>query len=90
MAFASTNIRTHLLRGVAGIVIFAFAVRLGEHHGWLALALVPVAVWLLRGCPMCWAIGLVEIVAKRVLARHEGLTPAQACPGCPVGPRDRA
>ena len=79
MSFASSNLRTHLLRGAGGLGALALAVRLEPINVWWALALVPVAIWLLRGCPVCWTIGLFETVARRFLAQHEDLAP-HCCP----------
>jgi hypothetical protein len=69
--FASKSLAEHLLRGLAGIGALAAAVALAASHPVLALALVPVALVCLRGCPMCWTLGLVETVAAKL-----GRTPA--------------
>ena len=73
MGFTSSSIRVHLLRGVGGLGALALALRLESTSIWWALALLPVALWLLKGCPMCWTIGLFETVGRRLLARHEAL-----------------
>jgi len=75
MSFASPKLRTHLLRGAGGLGVLALALRLEHVNIWLSLALVSLAIWLLKGCPMCWTIGLFETMAQRFLARHEDAPP---------------
>jgi hypothetical protein len=64
--FASSSIVVHLLRGAVGVSALAGAAIFGTQWPLLALALLPVALIALRGCPMCWTLGLIETVAKRV------------------------
>ncbi len=67
--FASRTVPEHLLRGVAAIALAGFAVWIlgspGLLTGALALFAAVGAVLLLRGCPMCWMVGLAETVARR-------------------------
>jgi hypothetical protein len=72
--FASRTIGQHLLRGLVGGIAFVIAVPLfflGE--GWLAMTGAAVfgvvAVLALRGCPLCWTVGLVETVIHRLGGR---------------------
>lgn len=66
--FASRSVSGHLVRGVIGLgaltgaVVFASAL-------WPALLLLPVALVALRGCPMCWTVGLVETIVAGVRGR---------------------
>jgi hypothetical protein len=62
--FASNTLTEHLLRGAFGISAFVVAGVLGSSAPLLSLALVPIALVALRGCPMCWTVGLVQTVAK--------------------------
>lgn len=64
--FASRSVTAHLLRGIAGIVLLAWA--LGQTHPALTVAGVLGAVVALRGCPMCWTVGLLETIGQRLLA----------------------
>jgi len=92
MAFGSSSVATHLLRGAGGLAALMLAMQAERLSIWLALVLLPVALWLFRGCPVCWTVGLFETLAHRVLARHESLagepaereagTPPKPCPGC--------
>lgn len=73
--YCSRSVSIHLLRGVLalGLIVSAiFANRFGLI--WSGLAVLG-AVVLLRGCPMCWLVGLFETLkrgkaAKAVPARN--------------------
>ena len=66
MTFASRSIATHLLRGVIGIGALIAAVTLAPEHPVMAVFLLPLGMVALRGCPMCWTIGLVQTIAARL------------------------
>ena len=58
--FASSSVRMHYVRGAVGMLALAAAL-LGAAAGTgaaLALLVVTVAAW--RGCPTCWAVGLMH------------------------------
>ncbi len=63
--FASASLAAHLLRGAAAAALGTFAVSVQLSHPWLSVAAGLIALAALRGCPVCWAIGLVETVARR-------------------------
>ncbi|MBY0573579.1 MAG: hypothetical protein K2P84_07850 [Undibacterium sp.] len=69
--YCSTSVSIHLLRGVAalGLIIAAFYL---SSYGivWSALAGIG-AVVLLRGCPMCWLMGLFETMQPQRSANRE-------------------
>jgi hypothetical protein len=61
--FASSSVGVHLLRGLFGMLAL-----FGGLVGALAvtpvfLVLVPAGFVLLRGCPMCWTVGLAATIA---------------------------
>jgi len=63
--FATRTLSGHLIRGAIAFTLLYIAVsQQHEHPGWALLAggLTLVAM---RGCPICWAIGLVETVGQR-------------------------
>jgi hypothetical protein len=70
----STSVSVHLLRGAAAVGLL-FAAFFLSNVGviWSAVALIG-AVVLLRGCPMCWLMGLFETV-RQGRNRSEGANP---------------
>jgi hypothetical protein len=67
---ASQGLSGHLVRGAAAFVLLYFAIK--QQHtqpAWSILAAV-LALVLMRGCPVCWTLGLVETVAQRLKARR--------------------
>ena len=57
---ASGSVRVHIARGVAGLVALIGAVLGAAVVGPVALLLLPVAGVAWRGCPTCWAVGLLH------------------------------
>ncbi|MBS2029135.1 MAG: hypothetical protein JST54_14625 [Deltaproteobacteria bacterium] len=78
--FASKTIVEHLARGAVGLGSLAGASVLFEAHPAAALGLVALGMVALRGCPMCWTMGLVETIATRVRGqRTDGLCTDGTC-----------
>jgi hypothetical protein len=67
--FASKTLTEHLARGVVGVGALVTCVAETSAHPLLALAMVPIGLVALRGCPMCWTVGLLETLAAK-LQRH--------------------
>jgi hypothetical protein len=67
--FASKSLTVHLARGAIGLGTLAAASALAP-LGWPLLVLLPVALIALRGCPMCWTIGLLQTAWARL--RRDG------------------
>ncbi|WP_433683717.1 hypothetical protein [Nocardia sp. CA-119907] len=67
--FASASVSRHLARGAIGFgaVIGSFA--LLPAFGPVSLLLLPVGLVALRGCPTCWAIGLIQTLSRGRLQR---------------------
>jgi hypothetical protein len=67
--FASTSLSRHVVRGAIGFgaVIGSFA--LMPALGPVSLLLLPVGLVALRGCPTCWAIGLLQTLSRGRLQR---------------------
>jgi len=70
--FASKSIAAHLLRGFLGLGALAGAMALLSQHPFVALALFITGLVALRGCPMCWTIGLLETVHAKLSGRAVG------------------
>jgi len=66
-AFASTSVARHLARGAIGFGLIGSAIALVPSVGPAALLLAAPAMVALRGCPTCWAAGLIETVSARRL-----------------------
>ncbi len=73
--FASSSVPRHLVRGVLGLAALVLAFALIPVWGPLMLLLAPVGVVLLRGCPTCWALGLVQ---TRAVCRARAVGPTDA------------
>ena len=77
--FASSSIRIHIARGacaalfgVVAMLSLQTSTLLGAVGG---IAALGGALFMLRGCPMCWTIGLFETVAARVGRRADAKLP---------------
>ncbi|MFI5642497.1 hypothetical protein ACIA8H_34510 [Streptomyces goshikiensis] len=67
--FASATVPRHLARGAVGFGALVGSLALLPLAGPVSLLLAPVGLVALRGCPMCWAIGLLETVSAGRLRR---------------------
>jgi len=65
--FCSRSIGIHLLRGAGAVMLIALGLALGSM--WLWPPLILGAALLLRGCPMCWLVGLFETIGQK-RSRH--------------------
>ncbi|MEU4605061.1 hypothetical protein AB0F43_18925 [Kribbella sp. NPDC023972] len=68
-SFASASLPRHLLRGAVGFGGLAGSFALLPVFGPVSLLLLPVGVLALRGCPMCWTIGLIQTISRGRLRR---------------------
>lgn len=80
--YASRSLPRHLARGAIGFGGLIGSLALLPLVGPVSLLLLPVGVLALRGCPMCWAVGLVQTLSRGRLERDcdDGacrLTPAR-------------
>ena len=62
--FGSAFLGAHLLRGAAAAALLACAIVDEAAHPWLSLGAGVAALVALRGCPMCWTLGLVETLSQ--------------------------
>ena len=60
--FKSRSVVPHLVRGIAGFGFLYIVLHYGPGLGWWTLAPAAAALVCLRGCPMCWTVGLIETV----------------------------
>jgi len=75
MIFGSRSLVTHLGRGFLGMAALVAGLRGYDVLGWPSLLLLGVSLWALRGCPVCWMIGLFETIAFKVLGSAEATEP---------------
>jgi len=64
--FASTSIAAHLTRGGIAAALIAWAVLRQSSNPAFAVIAIVLAIVAMRGCPMCWALGLVETIGNRM------------------------
>lgn len=83
--FASRGIVQHLARGSIGFGALSAYGLMAPLHPWLSLSMLPLALVALRGCPLCWSIGLMQTV----VAVLRGRPSAGACTdgSCALGAR---
>jgi hypothetical protein len=67
--FASTTIVAHIVRGVVAAALIAWALLHQSSEPAFAVAAGVAAVVAMRGCPLCWTVGLVETIAERIRVR---------------------
>ena len=63
--FASQTIAGHLIRGIIAFALLCAAVDQQHAHPVLAVLGGLAALFAMRGCPMCWAIGLFETLKQK-------------------------
>jgi hypothetical protein len=69
--FASRSVSGHLLRGAVAFTLLYFAISHQHAQPVGAILAAVLALVLMRGCPVCWMVGLVETAVERVKAfRH--------------------
>ena len=62
--FASKSVAAHLLRGAAAAALLTCAFAIGAEYPIRSVIAGLGALVLLRGCPMCWTVGLIETVRR--------------------------
>ncbi|MEV0686788.1 hypothetical protein AB0I35_23245 [Nocardia sp. NPDC050378] len=67
--FAGASLPRHLTRGAVGFGALIGSIALLPLIGAISLLLLPVGLIALRGCPMCWTIGLAQTLSRGRLRR---------------------
>lgn len=81
--FASESLPRHLIRGALGFGLIGAGLGLAAILSPFALLLAPAGLVALRGCPMCWTLGLIQTISE---GRVERTCSAR---GCALGVRER-
>lgn len=71
--FCSRSLTVHLLRGLGAVGLLCAALLADALPALLRIACVAGAVGLMRGCPMCWFIGLIETASRRAPSARPSL-----------------
>jgi hypothetical protein len=66
---ANTHLARHLARGAIGFGLTGSALALTPSAGPAALLLALPGMIALRGCPMCWIAGLIQVISAGRLER---------------------
>lgn len=66
--FATQTLTGHLVRGAVAFALLWGAVSQQFAYPAASLAAGLGALVVMRGCPMCWTIGLIETVQQRLAA----------------------
>jgi hypothetical protein len=87
--YSSASPTRHLVRGAVGIGSLVGAFVLLPWVGLAALVLLPVGLVAMKGCPTCWAIGLMQTLSRGRLERVcvDGVCELRASPGRSAGER---
>ncbi len=78
MTFGNRTIKLHLLKGFLGMTALAVSLDTINAKLWPSVVLLPLSLYLLRGCPVCWTLGLIETIVMKFHAKiaessaHEG------------------
>ena len=70
--FASKTIAGHLMRGVIAATLIAWALAHQSSDPALAAIAGLGALVAMRGCPLCWTLGLFETLGESIRARRVG------------------
>lgn len=72
--FASASLSRHLARGALAVIALVAAVELVGLRAWWgpvgAIGAASAAMLAMRGCPICWTVGLVESAKASIVKRR--------------------
>lgn len=69
-SFASASVPRHLARGAVGFGLIIASIALVPVTGPATLLAAPLALIAFRGCPTCWAVGLIQTISRGRLERQ--------------------
>jgi len=70
MVFGNRSLLLHVAKGLGGFG--ALGIALATMNATIApsLVLLPLSLYLRRGCPTCWTIGLFETIVMKIHQRR--------------------
>lgn len=78
--FASKTLLEHLVRGAIGLGALWLALHFASVSVFIPIVLVPISLFALKGCPMCWLLGLGETLLAKLRGKPaEGLCQDGSC-----------
>ena len=78
--FASKTLLEHLVRGAIGLGALWLALHFASVSVLIPIVLVPISLFALKGCPMCWLLGLGETLLAKLRGKPtEGLCQDGSC-----------
>lgn len=63
--FATRTLTGHLIRGAVAFALLYLAIEHQHLHPVASLSAGLLALVVMRGCPVCWTIGLAETIRQR-------------------------
>jgi hypothetical protein len=63
--FATRTLTGHLIRGAVAFALLYLAIGQQHFHPVASLSAGLLALVAMRGCPVCWTIGLAETIRQR-------------------------
>ncbi len=63
--FGTQTVTGHVIRGAAAVFLLYIAIGQQHAHPVASILAGLLALVAMRGCPVCWAIGLIETIQQR-------------------------
>ncbi len=63
--FATQTLTGHVIRGTVAFALLYLAIAKQHFHPVASLLAGVLALVAMRGCPVCWTIGLIETIRQR-------------------------
>lgn len=80
--FAARTLTGHVIRGAVAFALLYLAIEQQHSHPVASLSAGLLALVAMRGCPICWTIGLAETIRQRHgVTRSRGVPPNLSAPG---------
>ena len=85
--FATQTLTGHVIRGAVAFALLYFAIEHQHLHRAASVLAGLLALVAMRGCPVCWTIGLVETIGQRYGVTRSRIVPPSPPTGDGVRPR---